>query len=184
MEKSANLIPPHGGYKNLISFQMATIVYDLTVAFCNRYKSYLTNKTHEQMTGAGRSGKQNIAEGSINSGTSKKMEMKLTQVSRGSLGELLEDYEDFLRQNDLKLWSKDDPRSQKIRALAYRSNKSYKTYMSFLRKPEEAANCLICLIHQTNYLLDLQARSQQKEFLEKGGFTENLYSARRKARNK
>jgi four helix bundle suffix protein len=180
------LIPPHGGYRKLKSYQMAEIIYDLTVAFCDRYKSYLTYKTYEQMTGAARSGKQNIAEGSMDSGTSKKIELKLVNIARGSLEELLLDYEDFLRQRNLSLWAKDSSKARAVRRLAYKSHKSYTTYKSYIESDsaEEAANCLICLIHQANYLLDQQLRSLEKDFLEKGGFTERMFRARSRARNK
>lgn len=177
------IIPPHGGYKKLISYQMSEIIYDLTVIFCKSYMSYTSNKTYtrtyDQMIQAARSGKQNIAEGSMASGTSKKTELKLVGVARASLEELLVDYQDFLRTNRLALWEKDNAHAKAVRALAYQSNKSYMTYMSYLSKPESAANCLICLIHQANYLLDKQLATLEKEFLEKGGFTENLYRARK-----
>lgn len=173
------IIPPHGGYKKLLSYQMAEVVYDLTVAFCDSYRSYLTYKTYEQMIGAARSGKQNIAEGSMASGTSKKTELKLVGVARASLEELLVDYQDFLRTKKLKIWEKDDQKARAVRRLAYKSNRSYKTYTDWLRQPESAANCLICLIHQTNYLLDKQLVALDKAFLEEGGFTERLYRARK-----
>jgi len=148
--RGEKLISAHGGYKDLEAFKNATIVYDFTVAFCKKYRPYMTYKTYEQMTGAGRSGKQNIAEGSMVSGTSKKSELKLINVARGSLGELLEDYEDFLRQNGFKQWGKDDPRSLAVRRIAYGSYKTYKTYARYMRSAEEAANAMITLINQTN----------------------------------
>ena len=187
--KSNYLIPPHGGYKNLESYKTAVIISDGTYAFCDRYMTYKSNKsyrTYDQMVQAARSGKQNIAEGSLASGTSKKTELKLIGVARASFGELLEDFEDFLRQRGFGLWSKDSPQSQAVRRLAYRSNKSYTTYKSYIESsdPEAAANTLVCLIHQENFLLDQLLRKLEKDFLEKGGFTEKLYSARRKARGK
>ena len=91
------IILPHSNYRQLKSFQTTTIIYDFTMAFCNQYRSLLTYKNYEQMIGAARSGKQNIAEGSQVSGTSKKTEIKLTSVARGSLEELLQDCLDFLR---------------------------------------------------------------------------------------
>ncbi len=170
------LIPKHGGYRKLLSYQTAEIVYDLTAEFCKRYiKGF---KLKEQMEGAARSGKQNIAEGCQVSGTSKKMELKLISTARGSLEELLQDYEDFLRQRGLPIWPKNHPQARAVRELAYRSNRTNKTYTRFLAEPESAANTLICLIHQTNYLLDQQLRALEKEFLEKGGFTERLYQKR------
>jgi len=182
------IIPPHGGYRKLRSYQTATLIYDLTVEFCKKYMSYKANKintrTYDQMVQAARSGKQNIAEGSQTSGTSKKTELKLVNVARASLEELLLDYEDFLRQHGLPLWSKDDTRAHEVRALAYKSNRTNETYAGFLRKPEEAANMLICLIHQANYLLDQQIAALEKEFLEKGGFSENLYHQRKEEKKK
>jgi restriction system protein len=174
------LIPAHGGYKKLESYKTALIIFDGTDFFCRKYKSYLTYKTYEQMIGAARSGKQNIVEGSIDSGTSKKTELKLTQIARGSFGELLEDYQDFLRGKRLSLWAKDDPRIKKIRSLTYTTNKSYSTYKTYIESPnpEVSANTLLCLIHQTNYLLDQQLRSLEKAFVEEGGFTERMYRIR------
>lgn len=105
------LIPAHGGYRRLKSFQVAQLLYDLTVRFCDRYVSK-RSRTHDQMVQAARSGVQNIAEGSQASGTSKKMEMKLTNVARASLEELRLDYEDFLRHQGLPIWARSDPRRQ------------------------------------------------------------------------
>ncbi|MBP7963436.1 MAG: four helix bundle suffix domain-containing protein [Caldilineaceae bacterium] len=107
------LIPKHGGYRNLRSFQIAQLTFDVTVRFCDRYVSKFS-RTHDQMVQAARSGVQNIAEGSQASGTSKKMELKLTNVARASLEELRLDYEDFLRQRDLPLWDRSDPRRQNL----------------------------------------------------------------------
>jgi len=137
----------------------------------------------DQMVQAARSGRQNIAEGSKASATSKKTEIKLLNVARASLEELLLDYEDFLRQKGLKLWEKDSPKANAVRALAYKSDRSCETYKSYLESPETAANCLICLINQANYLLDRQLASVEKEFLTKGGYTEKLFKARRENRN-
>jgi len=118
------LIPPHGGYQNLQSYQMAEIVYDATVVFCDRFVSK-RSRTHDQMVQAARSGKQNIAEGSMASGTSKKTELKLVGVARASLEELLLDFQDYLRQHRLPLWSKEHPKAKKVRALCYKKNRSY-----------------------------------------------------------
>src|SRR3990167_1228017 len=175
------LIPPHGGYRTLKSYQTTTLIYDLTVEFCKTYMTYKTNtsyRTVDQMVQAARSGRQNIAEGSQASGTSKKTEIKLVGVARASLEELLADFEDYLRQNRLKIWPKDSHPAQAVRALAYKSNRSYSTYASYLRSPESFANCLICLIHQANYLMDKQLASLQESFIEQGGFTENLFKKR------
>lgn len=138
------------------------------------------------MVQAARSGRQNIAEGSQASGTSRKFELKLVGVARASLEELLLDYEDYLRQRSLTLWGKDHPMAQVVRRLAYEEKRSYATYRSYIESspPELAANAIICLIHQTNYLLDQQLRQLEKAFLEEGGFTERLYHARSTARKK
>jgi restriction system protein len=179
------LIPPHGGYRELKSFQHAELVYDSTVKFCDRLIDR-RSRTHDQMVQAARSGRQNIAEGSQASGTSRKFELKLVGVARASLEELLLDYEDFLRQRGLPLWGKDHPTAQFVRRLAYQENRSYSTYRSYIENspPEVAANTIICLIHQTNYLLDQQLRQLAKAFLEEGGFTERLYRARSTARGR
>lgn len=180
---TADLIPPHGGYRKLKSFQHAEIVYDATVRFCDRFIDR-RSRTHDQMVQAARSGRQNIAEGSQASATSKKTELKLVGVARASLEELLLDYEDFLRQRSLLLWPKNHPLAQTVRKLAYENNRTYMTYRTYIEQspPEVAANTVVCLIHQTNYLLDQQLRQLEKAFLELGGFTERLYWARKRHR--
>jgi len=182
---SPKIIPPHGGYRDLQSYQMSEIVYDGTVAFCDRFIS-LRSRTHDQMVQAARSGKQNIAEGCMASGTSKKTELKLVGVARASLEELLLDFQDYLRQHSLPLWGKDHPRAKEVRGLCYRKNRSYLTYKPYIEgsSPESAANTLICVIHQANYLLDQQLRALEKEFLKEGGFTERLYHARTQMRHR
>lgn len=179
-----NLIPPHGGYRKLKSYQTAEIIYDATAVFCDKFISK-RSRTHDQMVQAARSGKQNIAEGSMASGTSKKTELKLIGVARASLEELLLDYNDFIRQQGLALWEKGHQEAQTIRKLAYEKNRSYGTYKTYIEQssPEIAANTLICLIHQANYLLDQQLRQLEKQFLEEGGFTERLYQARQQAKS-
>ena len=177
------LIPAHGGYRELRSYQNSEIVYDATVKFCDRFVDR-RSRTHDQMVQAARSGKQNIAEGSMASGTSKKTELKLVGVARASLEELLLDFEDFLRQRGLAVWGKDHATAQTVRKLVYRTNRSYETYKPYVEDapPEVAANTLICLINQTNYLLDQQLRQLEQQFLEEGGFTERLYRTRVQAR--
>ena len=180
--KSYTLIPPHGGYKKLESYKTALIICEATDYFCKRWIKDL--KLSSQMNGAARSGKQCIVEGSLNSGTSKKLEIKLIGNARGSFGELLEDYEDFLRFRKLKLWEKGEPRVTAIRRIAYLSNKSYTSYKTYLESddPEVSANTLICLINQENYLLDRQLKSLESQFLKEGGITEKMYEARQVAR--
>lgn len=136
----------------------------------------------DQMIQAARSGRQNIAEGCQASGTSKKTELKLVNVARASLEELLLDYEDYLRQHKLQIWSKESQLAQEVRKLAYTTNRSHRTYGSYLASPERFANTLICLIHQTNYLLDKQLRALEQQFLKEGGFTERLYNMRKSSR--
>jgi len=182
-EKSKlDLIGPHGGYRNLKSYQTAEIIYDATAVFCDLFIDK-RSRTHDQMVQAARSGKQNIAEGSMVSGTSKKSELKLIGIARASLEELLLDYHDFLRQRRLLLWEKSHPQAEAIRKLAWEKNRSYETYVE-ASPPEVAANTLICLIHQANYLLDQQLRQLGKQFLKEGGFTEKLYQARQEAKRK
>lgn len=181
-------IPPHGGYKDLLSYQKAQIVYDATVYFCDRYIDR-RSRTHDQMVQAARSGKQNIVEGSMASGTSKEMEIKLTNVARASLEELLEDYRDFLRTRGKPLWDKDSKEVLYVRKLGkanHGSHESYGTYRVFLetRPPEVAANIIICLIHQTNYLLDRLIRQLEHAFLKEGGLRERMTRARLEARQK
>ena len=181
------LIPPHGGYRELKSYKNAEIVFDATIKFCDKFIDR-RSRTHDQMVQAGRSGKQNIAEGCMASGTLKKTELKLVGVARASLEELLLDCEDFLRQRGLSLWEKSHRTAQAIRKLAYSENRSYMTYRPYIEdsSPEVAANTPIYLIHQTNYLLDQQLRQLERQFLEEGGFTEKLYCTRsqmRKTRN-
>lgn len=155
------------------------MVYDATVWFCGRYLER-RDRTNDQMIQAARSGKQNILEGSAASGTSKKMELKLTSVARASLEELLEDYRDFLRVRSLRLWEKNSREATFVRRLARRRDVTYETYRSYIetRPPEVAANIIICLIHQTNYLLDQQIRQLEKAFVTEGGLSERMTKAR------
>lgn len=175
----STLIPPHGGYRNLKSYQTAKLVYDATVVFCNRFIDK-RSRTHDQMVQAARSGVQNIAEGSKASATSKKTELKLTGIARASLEELLLDFQAFLRQRGLRIWDKDSPEALQVR-------KKYLTDVSDLSDmsdPEVAANTLICLINQANFLLGRQLQKLEQQFLEEGGFTEKLYHARQQAMRK
>src|SRR5437763_14094451 len=122
-----NFIPPHGGYEDLLSFQKARIVYDGTVRFCERFLER-RDRTRDQMVQAARSGKQNILEGSQASGTSKATEIKLTNVARASLEELLEDYRDYLRTRHFEEWTKEHPYTHRLRQLNRQPNASYATF--------------------------------------------------------
>ncbi|HYJ04591.1 MAG TPA: four helix bundle suffix domain-containing protein [Chthoniobacterales bacterium] len=174
-----NFIPPHGGYEDLLSFQKARIVYDGTVKFCERFLQK-RDRTYDQMVQAARSGKQNILEGSQASGTSKEAEIKLINVARASLEELLEDYRDFLRVRKAPLWDKNSREARFVRRLGAAKNRSYEAYRTYIetRPAPVVANILICLIHQTNYLLDQQLRQLEKAFLKEGGLRERMTRAR------
>lgn len=174
-----NFIPPHGGYEDLLSFQKARIVYDGTVRFCERFLQK-RDRTVDQMVQAARSGKQNILEGSQASGTSKEAEIKLVNVARASLEELLEDYRDFLRVRKAALWDKNSREARFVRRLGTLKNRSYESYATYIdtRPAPVVANILICLIHQTNYLLDQQLRQLEQAFLEEGGLRERMTRAR------
>jgi restriction system protein len=179
------LIPPSGGFRKLRSFQCAQSVYDGTVIFCDRFVDK-KSRTHDQMVQAARSGVQNIAEGSLASATSKKTELKLTGVARASLGELLLDFEDYLRQHNLRQWAKDSTEAIRTRKkLSDRSDKadqSNRSDWSDMSDSALMANMLICLINQTSYLLWQQMKTLEKQFLTDGGFTERLYKMRKAAR--
>ena len=193
------LIPKHGGYRKLKSFQIAQLCYDVTVRFCGRYISP-KSRTHDQMVQAARSGVQNIAEGSQASGTSKKFELKLTNVARASLEELRLDYEDYLRQRSLRLWPEADARRKALVARRCttadavadwvrevhgpdgqpkRSAPSMKSIPSIRSTyPEIAANAALVLIGVACALLDRQIEAQAAAFTEEGGFTERLHRIR------
>ncbi len=176
-------IPPHGGYEHLASYQKAEIVYDATAAFCERYIDKFS-RTKDQMIQAARSGKQNIVEATMASGTSKETEIKLLNVARASLEELLMDYKDFLRTKEFEIWDKNSKPAKAVRKLGADKNTTFATYKSYIteRSPQTVANIIICLIHQANYLLDKQIRQLEKDFLRHGGLRERMYNARLKAR--
>jgi len=183
MAENEPLLPPHGGYRNLKAYQNAEIIHDATVAFCRRFLKP-PDRTIDQMVQAARSGKQNIAEGSSVSGTSKGSELFLIGVARGSLEELLIDYQDFLRQHDLSVWPKEHAKAIFIRKLAYLEHRSYKTYSTYIedKTPETAANTMICMISQTCYLLDRLKKELGERLLEEGGIKERIYRERKKRR--
>jgi four helix bundle suffix protein len=172
-------IPPHGGYKNLLSYRKAVIVYDATVRFCDRFLSK-HDRTRDQMVQAARSGKQNILEGSQASGTSKEAEIKLINVARASLEELLEDYRDFLRVRGMRLWEKGSREALYVRKLGAEKDTSYESYRAYIetRPPEVVANIIICLIHQTNYLLDRLLHQLEQAFVKEDGLRERMTRVR------
>ena len=182
-DSSDHLLPAHGGYRKMRSFHVAELVYDATLIFCDRFIDK-RSRTHDQMVQAARSGQQNVLEGSVASGTSKKSELKLTNVARASLEELMRDYQDFLRQRGLPLWSKDSPDVLSASG-RYKSDTSNESVLSDMKTatPEIDANTMLCLINQASYLLLRQLNRLEKDFLNNGGFTERLYAARTRKRN-
>ena len=190
---------PHGGYRKLRSYKVAEAVYDATVVFCRRFLSH-DRRTSDQMVQAARSGVRNISEGSGAAATSRKSEMKLTNVARASLSdELLLDYESFLRQNGLRVWPKDSREALAMRRRLAQDNApdlppapvgrvrllGLAGLSDFVRQaaPELAANAMLCAVNQAAYLLKRQLETQGQTFLASGGFTEKLYRARSQWRN-
>jgi restriction system protein len=169
---------PSGGYRKLRSFQAATIIYDATVSFCDRFLDK-RSRTVDQMVQAARSGRQNIAEGSRASAISSNTELRLVNVARASLDELLLDYEDFLRQRGKRQWDKNDREARAVRAVG-RERSPATAYAAWLghADPAVVANAVICLIHQANYLLDQQISALERGFISQGGYSENLAAAR------
>lgn len=181
MDDMDKLIPKHGGYRQLKTFQLARLIYDITVRFCDRFIS-IGSRTKDQMVQAARSGVQNIAEGSQASGTSKKTELKLTNVARASLEELRLDYQDFLRQRDLPLWDYADPRAKELITLRLNTADQFALWVKSKGLIEEtAANGVLVLITVTCKLLDRQIAAQAEAFKNEGGFTERLYHCRKKS---
>jgi len=206
MAEDQPLIPTHGGYRKLKSFQVAQLAYDLTVLFCERYVDRFS-RTRDQMVQAARSGVQNIAEGSQASATSKKTELKLTQVARASLEELKLDYEDFLRQRNLPQL---EPRHPALMRFKARRCQTLEAVRQWVREEHQrsllpsvavpdrpcqsvkklqplssaclAANAALSLLNLACYLLDRQVARLAHDFEQNGGFTERLYQTRRRKR--
>ncbi|MGE3308356.1 MAG: four helix bundle suffix domain-containing protein [Limisphaerales bacterium] len=181
----SSFLPSHGGYEDLLSFQKSRIIYDATICFCDRFVDQ-RSRTRDQMVQAARSGKQNILEASKASGTSKETEIKLTNVARASLEELLEDYRDHLRSQGCVPWEKRSREALFVRSLAARSGTTYETYRTYVetRPATVVANIVICLIHQANYLLDRQIRALERDFLREGGLRERMAQARAELRRR
>ena len=173
--KNYNNYKDYKGYKSLPFFKQSEIIYDFTIEFVRRYIDR-KSRTKDQMEQAARSGKQNIPEGYLQK--SLEGRLRLLSVARGSLEELLNDYLDFLRQRGYKLWEKDSAKAQEVRKLVYNNYNSYNHYKIYMDSPEEAANAAICLINQTNALLDQKLRWLEEKFVNEGGFRENLFRKR------
>ena len=193
-------IRPSGGYRDLRSFQIATIIYDATYWFCERFLEP-RSRTSDQMVQAARSGRQNIAEGSRASAASSQTELRLVNVARSSLEELLLDYEDFLRHRRLREWAPDDSEALEVRRIGQNhpadrtdrldpsdlsDEQRYALYAKWLDHADPAmrANALLCLINQANYLLDKQIEALEAQFIEEGGYSEQLAVARLAERNR
>lgn len=181
---SERVLPPRGDYQTLLSFQKAEVVYDITFRFAHKYLSR-GDRTVDQMIQSARSGKQNVLEGSKAAQTSKEMEIKLTNVGRASLEELLADYRDFLRVRDHVVWDKESKEARFVRRLGCKTPQTFEIYREFVetRPPEVIANIAICLLHQANYLLDQQLKTLEKEFVEQGGLRERMTRVRLANRN-
>ena len=178
-----SILPPRGDYHTLLSYQKSEVIYEITYRFTKRYLTK-RDRTIDQMIQAARSGKQNIIEGSKAAMTSKETEIKLTNVARASLEELLEDYLDFLRVRDIKIWDKDSREAIYVRKLSKTEPLTFDVFREFMetRPAEVVANIAICLIHQANYLLDQQLRGLEKTFLKHGGLRERMTRARIQSR--
>lgn len=191
---------PSGGYRSTASFQTATLIYDATVWFCEKFLDP-RSRTVDQMVQTARSGRQNIAEGSRASATSSQTELRLINVARASLEEVLLDYEDYLRHRRLPQWAPDRPEASAVRAVARTLQKNrpdpsdppdltdqqrYALYARWLDHADPAirANAIICLIHQANYLLDRQIAALEAAFISEGGYSEQLATERLKQRKK
>jgi len=182
MKKSGSarpIIPPRGDYQTLHSFHKAEVVYDVTFRFAHKFFAK-GDRTIDQMIQAARSGKKNLLEGSKAASTSKETEIKLTNVGRASLEELLDDYRDYLRVREHGEWDKNSKEALFVRRLGRKVPQTYELYREFVetRPPEVVANIAICLIHQANYLIDQQLRRLEKDFLEEGGLRERMTRAR------
>lgn len=179
---SGDFIPIKGNYRQLKVYRIAEIIYDITFVFTKRFLS-VKDRTVDQMIQAARSGKQNIAEGSAAGTTSKESEIKLTNVAKASLQELLADYEDYLRVRELEIWPKDSPKAIRTRQICKVNNDTafYREAVR-IRTDETVANIAIILIHQADYLLYRLIERQKSDFLSQGGIREQMSLARREYR--
>lgn len=178
------LLAKRGDYQTLLSFQKAEVIYDITFRFAHKYLTK-GDRTVDQMIQSARSGKQNILEGSKAAQTSKETEIKLTNVGRASLEELLADYRDYLRVRDHAIWDKNSKEAQYVRRLGRKTPHTFELYREIFesRPPEVIANIAICLLHQTHYLLDQQLRTLEQEFVKQGGLRERMTRVRLAHRN-
>lgn len=203
MKETHKKLRPSGGYRKTASFQTATLIYDATYWFCEKFLDP-RSRTVDQMVQAARSGRQNIAEGSRAAATTSQTELRLVNVARASLEELLLDYEDYLRHRRLPLWAPDSPEASEVRAVPLKFKKvqtdlsdppsltdlsdeqRWALYRAWLEHDDHAirANAIICLIHQANFLLDRQIAALEAAFVEGGGYSEQLATERLRRRRK
>lgn len=176
------LIEHSGNYKDLLSYKKTNVIFEITYYFCNKYIA-IGDRTKDQMIQAARSGKQNIIEGCTASSTSKKTEIRLINVAKASLKELVEDYEDFLKTRKFQKWEKGSKEFETMRSLGAQHNDS-SFFMNLIesRPPQTIANMAIILINQADYLLFRQLERLEKDFLENGGFSEKMARLRREKR--
>ncbi len=178
----SDFIPQKGYYRNLRVYKVAEIIYDITYIFVNRFFQK-GDRTVDQMLQAARSGKQNIAEGSAAGSTSKETEIKLTNVAKASLQELLLDYEDYLRVRGLEMWNKESEKAIRTRNICRQNNDSeYYRKAVEIRSDETVANIAIILIHQADVLLYKLIERQKADFIKNGGIREQMSIARREHR--
>ena len=179
MSEIPKIVLPHGGYKKLIAYRKSDVVYEGTVLFCKRFLPTHGDRTVDQMIQAARSCKQNIAEGSSASGTSKETELKLTNVARASLDELMEDYLDYLKSHGLRLWDVGDEKAVFARKLARERNDWQDWLEIFESRPAETlANLMLTICNQVSYLLARMIERQEADFKQLGGVRERMHAAR------
>ena len=188
MSENESLLPKHGGYKNLLSYQLAELIFDITVLFCEKYVP-VSDRTNDQMVQSGRSGFQNIAEGSVDSGVSKKSEIKLTGIAIGCMDELAKDYVKYLQKKKLAEWPPNHPALMDLKGRQVKSLDGFREWVKDVWKNSEkscppnqiAANGVLSLLNLALYLTRKQLAALEKKFLEEGGITERMYRLRKKA---
>lgn len=177
--KNSNFIPQRGDYRNLVVYQLGNCIYAMTYAFAHKHLQK-GDRTIDQMIQAARSGKQNIAEGSVDGNTSIEMEIKLTNVAKGSMQELLNDYEDFIMVRGLEKWDVSDSRTKQVRNFC-RKHIDPKIFIQAVetRSAETIANIAITMLHQFDYMITNLIEAQKQRFLQNGGIKEQMYQARK-----
>lgn len=191
MSGNESLLPKHGGYKKLLSYQLAELIFDVTVLFCEKYVP-VSDRTHDQMVQSGRSGFQNIAEGSVDSGISKKSEIKLTGIAIGCMDELAKDYRKYLQRKKLEEWPPQHPALMDLKGRQVKSLEEFRGWVKdvweksgkTLPPDQIAANGVLSLLNLALYLTRRQLAAHEKKFLEEGGISERMYRMRKEARER